>query len=274
VRPNKKDPSVRLLQHWLEYPDIQEEFWEEADSEYRQVVMDAFTNYSVWWNEYAGEVKDLRFGILPGDFSTTIEKDGAKLGLLGLNSAFLQLTDADYNGKLALHARQFQAACGGDGPAWAKRHHACLLLTHHPPKWLDHDSQQHLNGEIMAHGRFAVHLCGHLHEAASRETSEGGTEFRRIWQGRSLFGLEHFGQKSQRLHGYTAGTIEIGRETGRLFFWPREARLQGSQRSIVPDHSVKLIDDQHTQPREFELLQAYERVENTTTNWEKNEWGR
>ncbi|MDF5726656.1 MAG: hypothetical protein PUP92_01115 [Rhizonema sp. PD38] len=42
-----------------------------------------------------------------------------------------------------------------------------------------------------------------------------------------------------------------------MIFWPREARLQGGQRSIVPDYSVNLTDNQHTNPKEFELLQPY-----------------
>ncbi|MHC5830771.1 MAG: hypothetical protein ACYT04_86190, partial [Nostoc sp.] len=106
--------------------------------------------------------KDLKLGTLPGDFSATIEKEGAKLGIVGFNTSFLQLTGDNYEGKLALHPRQFHQACNGDGSAWAKQHNACLLLTHHPPGWLSPDSQRHLKAEITAHGRFAVHLCGHL----------------------------------------------------------------------------------------------------------------
>ena len=103
------------------------------------------------------KVKNLNNSILPGDFSVTFEKVGAKLGIVGLNTSFLQLTNVNYEGKLALHAHQFHQACGGDGVAWAKQHHVCLLLTHHPPSWLDLESQQSLTGEIEAHGRFAVH---------------------------------------------------------------------------------------------------------------------
>ncbi len=177
-------------------------------------------------------------------FSVTIEKAGAKLGVVGLNTSFLQLSGGDYEKKLALHARQFHAACGGDGPDWAKQHQACLFLTHHPPAWLDTDSRRYLQGEITAHGRFAVHLCGHMHEAAFRDIAEGGAEARRIWQGRSLFGLESFGEKETREHGYAVGKIELKEDKGSLLFWPREARLQGGQRNLVPDFSLHLPDDQ------------------------------
>lgn len=264
VRPNKKEPAVRLLQQWQNQPDIQEEFWEDGESPYRQVVTKAFENYMTWWDNQSFKPKDLKPGILPGDFSATIEKEGAKLGIVGLNTSFLQLTGGNYEGKLALHPRQFHLACNGDGSAWTKQHNACLLLTHHPPGWLSPDSQGHLKAEITSHGRFAVHLCGHLHEAFSGESIEGGADARRIWQGRSLFGLEYYSRentKVQRLHGYTAGKVEVNENKGNLIFWPREARLQGGQRNIVPDFSVNLTDDQHTEPKEFELLQPYIRTE-------------
>ncbi|MBD2457077.1 metallophosphoesterase [Nostoc sp. FACHB-87] len=260
VRPNKKDPAVRLLQQWLNLPDIQEEFWEDAESPYRQVVTKAFENYIIWWENQTFKPKDLKLGTLPGDFSATIEKEGAKLGIVGLNTSFLQLTGDNYEGKLALHPRQFHQACNGDGSAWTKQHNACLLLTHHPPGWLNPNSQRDLKAEITSHGRFAVHLCGHLHEAFSGEIVEGGADARRIWQGRSLFGLEYYSRENtevQRLHGYTVGKIEVSKNKGNLIFWPREARLQGGQRSIVPDYSLVLTDNQHTEPKEFELLQPY-----------------
>ncbi len=254
VRPKKETSAVKLIKKWADHPDVQNEFWENPKSEYRRVVTTAFKNHTAWWDAQSFRPDGIKTGIIPGDFSVTFEKQGVKLGIVGLNTSFLQLTGDNYKGKLAIHGKQFHEACGGDGPAWAKQHHACLLLTHHPPVWLNNDSKQYLNGEITDHARFAVHICGHLHETASREISDGGTEARRIWQGRSLFGLEHFVESTEgeRLHGYTAGRIEID-EKGSLIFWPREARLQGAQRSIVPDYSVNLTDDQHTQPREFKM---------------------
>ncbi|MCP4698786.1 MAG: toll/interleukin-1 receptor domain-containing protein [Gammaproteobacteria bacterium] len=220
--------------------------------------MTVFENYMQWWEKQSLKPHALKFGLLPGDFSVTIEKEGVKIGILGLNSSFLQLTDADYKGRLALNARQFHEACGGDGPDWARQHHVCLLLTHHPSTWLTPDSQQDLQGEITAHGRFAVHLCGHMHEPVFQEIAEAGTEARCTWQGRSLFGLEFCGETKniQRLHGYTAGKIELEGNRGKMLFWPREARIQGRQRQIVPDYSFQLNDDQHTNPRDFKLLQS------------------
>ncbi len=267
VRPNMKHPAAKLLRQWHDDPDIQEDFWKNAESPYREVITGAFENYTAWGKEkQAGKETDgLHYGMLPGDFSVSMEKDGGKLGIVGLNTAFLQLTGDDYEGRLVLHARQFQEACGGDGPVWAKQHHACLLLTHHPQAWLSPESQQHLNGEIAGHGRFAACLCGHAHETAYRCVSEGGAEAKCIWQSRSLFGLKHFkkaGEEMQRSHGYTIGKIELNedkKDKGVLTFWPRvETRLQGGQRTIIAEAStIKLTPEGHTFPKDFKLIAPY-----------------
>ncbi len=44
-----------------------------------------------WWERQPWKPEHLKAGILPGDFSATIEKNSAKLGILGLNTSFLQL---------------------------------------------------------------------------------------------------------------------------------------------------------------------------------------
>ncbi|MCP4347451.1 MAG: tetratricopeptide repeat protein [Desulfobacterales bacterium] len=241
VRPSPEDPAVILLQNWSNHQKVQSAFWDNPTSVYRQVVTEAFENYTVWWNKNPFKLENTHTGILPGDFSATFEKDGAKLGILGLNTSFLQLTNDNYKGRLALHARQFHEACEGDGFQWAKQHHTCLLLTHHPPAWLNPESQQHLNGEILAHGLFAAYLCGH-HEESFLRLTPAETNQSCVWQTRSLFGLQSFG------HGYTVGRIQLNQNETNIIFWPREARLSGSQRKFVPDYSISLTSSGHTQP--------------------------
>ncbi|MCP4701362.1 MAG: hypothetical protein GY862_31580, partial [Gammaproteobacteria bacterium] len=127
-------------------------------------------------------------------------------------------------------------------------------MTHHPPSWLTPDAHQHLTQEIAGH--FAVHLCGHLHETVSLTRSEGGAEALRLWQSRSLFGLESFekpGEKIQRLHGYTLGKIELNGHEGVLRFWPRREKTQGTQRNFIPEPDINLTDE-HTRPQSFTLL--------------------
>ncbi|HYN77210.1 MAG TPA: metallophosphoesterase, partial [Lamprocystis sp. (in: g-proteobacteria)] len=193
-RPPDDDEGLGYLKGWAAAK--QKTLWEKPDSVVRNTISSAFSDYSTWWarqvaigEQQPNGIVDYREGLLPGDFSATIVNGlGCRLGILGLNTAFLQLTGADYERRLALHARQFHAACGGDGPAWASEHNACLLLTHHPAEWLDADSQQHLEGEITDHGRFALHLCGHLHEPRGGLTALNFTQPKLVFQGRSLFG--------------------------------------------------------------------------------------
>ncbi len=255
LRPAQKAPALRLLQQWNKEPDIQKEFWKDAKSPYRRVVAKAFANYTNWWEDHPFRSDNIEDGILPGDFTVTIEKNGAKLGILGLNSAFLQLSGDDYQRKLALHSRQFHEACGGDGAEWAKQHHTCLLLTHHSPDWLNPGARQYLNGEITAHGRFAVHLYGHLHEKTSRynATMPDGVEVRRIWQGCSLFGLRFYekGPQKQEMrrdpYGYSAGKIELREgNIGELTLWPRGIQRRGHQSGFVPDYSVNLTNERES----------------------------
>ncbi len=252
-------PSVRLLGLWENQPDVQREFWGEANSPYREEVAEAFACYTAWWKKQNFKAEEVNDGILPGDFAVTVEKNGAKLGILGLNTAFLQLTDGEYQGKLALHASQLHGACNENGLEWAKQHHVCLLLTHHPPAWLNPEARNCLNGEIADHGRFTVHFCGHRHtpdKNAYQWIAISGTEEQRIWQSRSLFAIkswrEDLQQKKQHnSHGYAAGKIELWEDKGILKLWPRETRLQGGQVVFVPDHSVKLANGREYFQEEF-----------------------
>jgi hypothetical protein len=173
-----------------------------------------------------------------------------------LNTAYLQLTGDTYEKKLELDVKQFNVACCGDGPRWAREHDVCLLLTHHPPQWL-RENKNGLCPEITRPGRFAVHLCGHLHEPAMRAVYSGGAQPLRLWQGASLFGLENWGddRTQERLHGYSAGRIEVKDQNGFLRQWPRVAILRpGGDREVIPDFTYKLqYDDLGTNPEQIAL---------------------
>ena len=162
---------------------VQRDFWSRAPDRYRPWVDTAFQSYRDWWQRRAAKVPGLNHGVLPGDFSTTLGKNGCRIGILGLNGAFLQLAAGDFAGHLALDTRQFHVACARSGRTRAKKHHLCLLLTHHPPSWLDEPAQSHLFGKIANHGRFALHLCGHMHETSMTSLAEAGGDARNLFQG-------------------------------------------------------------------------------------------
>ena len=252
IRPDPLQPEVLILQRWAEYPAVQKDFWGDPDSLYRRLVDRVFANYDAWLrNSPFPAPSDLRRGILPGDFAATLTKEGVSLGLLGLNSSFLQLTGDDHLGKLALDVRQFHGACQGDGPAWIKEHELCLLLTHHPVTWLSEQARDHFHSEIFTPGRFAAQICGHLHESSGTVIAVGGSPGRRQLQGRSLFGLESFGEGTsvERSHGYCAGRIDFDKDDkAHLRIWPRVARkaAAGHWRLIQDLDAFELEDDQGT----------------------------
>lgn len=263
--PNDKVFHDWLREFWEKDPSSIKAFWENGTFGSRKIISESFANYEDWWeNQTDRRPTGINKGIIPGDFSFSYEKEGAKLGILGLNTSFLQLTNDDYQGKLNLDVRQFHQACNNDGPNWVREHHICMLLTHHPPSWLHDKSQTQFREEIINNNNFAVHLCGHLHEASYREYAEGGTEAHRTWQGRSLFGIEYYdhrqGKPIERLHGYTLGQINLnGRNKAKLIFCPREVRKQGHDRNFIPDFFCKLDEKTlHTNPKELTLLQQYE----------------
>ncbi|MEE4356480.1 MAG: toll/interleukin-1 receptor domain-containing protein, partial [Desulfococcaceae bacterium] len=72
-----------------------------------------------------------------------------------------------------------------------------------------------------------------------------------------LFGLEYFGDKKERREfGYNIGKIELAETQGKLFFFPRQTFLIGGQKEIRSDIAVKLTDELHTVPKNFDLHQS------------------
>ncbi len=238
VRPTGNSILTDLDDIW-ERPNTQRAFWEGKD--YIKNIKRCFNNYNKWWNNLSRKPEGVQDGILPGDFSVTIKKDDVRLGVVGLNTCFLQLDEKDYENKLVVSNHQIQKVCG-NMKDWSKKHHVCVLLTHHPSSWLRTDSRDRFNN-IIERGPFAVHLHGHLHKTGCQQTSEGGQGIRHTWQGRSLSGLKFFGNNKERLYGYAAGKIELMGEDGKLYFCPREFRQQGAGQQVVPDYSVSLRDE-------------------------------
>ncbi len=254
VRPETtSNPALLTLQHnWHLKKDVQEPFWVDPNCEQRQLVSKAFDGFTHWWQSTTIPKPSLCEGMLPGDWAATLEVDGFNIGVLGLNSAFLQLGKWNCKEKLHLDVRQFHAACNGDGPNWVKTHDACLLLTHHPVAWLSKEAQKHFADEIHAPpDRFGLHLFGHMHESELRSMSLGGSGERRSLQGSSLFGMETWGEnQEQREHGYSLGELCLDGNELQLRIWPRHAIAKsGGGRKIERDLSFELEEhDGGTRP--------------------------
>lgn len=222
--PKEDNAAIDALLNKDGFSLISKKFWDNPAGAYRRVVNNAFAAYCEWWQ--GARPADLTTGLIPGDFACTLKCGERRIGIVGLNTAFLQLQGGDYQRKLVWDARQLQAVCDGAVDDWQKRHDLCLLLTHQGPDWLTDEARKHGASEIASAGRFALHLFGHNHEAAIQITSSGGnTDAIRQSCGCSVFGMESFGEppKLARSHGYAAGRITFEQGQANLRFWPRIA---------------------------------------------------
>jgi len=244
VRPtDESDPALITLLHNWQIPAVQTPFWKDPDCPQRRLVSAAFQGFTDWWESTAiPRPPGLNPGVLPGDWSVSIDTGSFRLGILGLNSTYLQLAGGDFTRKLHLDLRQFHGAYQGQGPDWTQRHDACLLLTHHPVAWLSTKAQDQFADEIHAPPeRFALHLFGHMHEANLRAVALGGSAERRSLQGCSVFGLETWGDNEVREHGYSLCELKLEDGELRLRIWPRRAiRKQGGGRRLERDQSFTL----------------------------------
>lgn len=247
-RPQNGSGAVDMLLLQGGFSNVSETFWKDPASEYRSVINDAFASYTGWWKSAAHRAKELTTGILPGDFACTLACGEQRIGIVGLNTAFLQLQGGDYKGKLVWDTRQLQAVCGGAVDDWLKRHSLCLLLTHQGPDWLTPDARKHGESEIAPAGRFAAHLFGHMHETSIQYIRTGGNPNAvRLCQGCSVFGMEMFGEPPTmtRSHGYTAGKIEFQQGKASLRIWPRIATNKTGPWRFIPDYEHGHLESDH-----------------------------
>lgn len=183
-------------------------------------------------------------GMLPGDVSVELNFGNVNVGIVGLNSTWLQLGSAEYDGRLEISSRQLMALTNEDPDGWCRRHDLNLLVTHQPSSWFSQDSLSEWRSEIAVPGRFDAHLFGHMHTPNAFSLSEGGDRARVNLQSASLFGLETFGSGITRIHGYSAVRANLAEEKKHLTVWPRVSKKQTSGwLRIVPDQSFTLNED-------------------------------
>lgn len=247
IRPSKGSAVLRTLtQLWWSDEELRRTFWHDDSCEERQAIKEYFHEYSTCLSQLQVPTLPRKEGILPGDFSAIFQKSNVELGIVGLNSSFLQLTEGDFKGKLALHVSQLNAVCSANPSAWLNKRTASVLLTHQPPTWLAPDSLDHYRQEIYPPGRFLSHLYGHQHDPETMEMSEAGGHPRRFRQGPSLFGLEEWVGETpkKRTHGYMAGRFLFDGVNSIETFWPRTV-IRGRHGGLIfcPDHSFQLNED-------------------------------
>lgn len=211
--------------------DLREQIWTRRDP---SPVAKVFAEYTKWFRRRV--LKDWKrrgvphhVSFFPGDWSVRFERDdGFCLGVVGLNSAWVQYTGGDFLRKIQLPAEQFEAAFpnGGDGPlTFLERCDRKLLLLHHPPEWLSPAALRVFKRDVYPTRRFDLCLHGHMHEGRSSYEGLAEGNARAWFQGYSLFGMEHWGdpEKEQRAFGYAFGAIE---PNGRIRLWPQTVGLR------------------------------------------------
>ena len=256
-RPDERSHAVRPLLQWSQDPELRgTTFWHEVHGKpFRDVIDASFAEFSRWlraWNEAhplpPGWSRE-DAGLLPGDFAATVRKNDISLGIVGLNSAFPQLTPNVRRGSMAVHPLQLQKVCG-DPRVWTSHHDVDLLLTHHSPVWLTPDSTVRYQTEIFRPEWFAAHFCGHMHEAQI-VPSAPGTASGRVFQSPSLLGLEQRvdarGESVPRVHGYSAVRLSLDEERRAILrFFPRIVQANKgtpSRLRFIPNHNDFDLDD-------------------------------
>lgn len=230
---------------------ILHDIFNNSSSIYKSAIERAFENYTKWWAPWMEDVisrhPSYRQGVLPGEFAIEIEKGIGRFAIIGLNSTFLQIAGGDFEGKLGVHVQQLNRLLPPDDPDWLDRLDAAILVTHQPPEWLAAANRSNVfNPRIAPSGRFAMHLCGHLHIGHDQTQSRGGGEARKVALGRSLLALEPTEDQLDRLYGYQAFQLRIDSMSseGVIRAWPRKSTpTQGEDWKFAPDTSFDLESD-------------------------------
>jgi hypothetical protein len=210
------------------------------ESEYLAPIKQAFAEYLKWWQKQSNNRKvrrspvwsEINKGLMPGDFSATytkpFENDNnkeLKIGIVGLNSAFLQLTKLWPDKQLVVMPEQFVKVCEGNAE-WIDERHLCLLMMHHPPEWLAGPDKEIFERDIFNPVHFAALYCGHQHESLTTRQALRGKNERVQLIGSALYGLEHVGKAGDgkiRIHGYSGMRYEFRGEAATVKQWSRIA---------------------------------------------------
>lgn len=214
----------RTLKRWWDEPEVRSEFFLDKSNEYITSVASIFEQYSAWVSASAGRSFRLQSGVnglLPGDQSIILTKNGLRIGLVALNTTWLQFDADECKGQLHVDTKQLMAVTNDDPDGWCSQNDLNLLLTHQPPDWLNDQSLEYWHGEINRPGRFAAHIYGHVHAASAKVGAQGGAASRVDLQGISTFGLTKLGTKLDRAHGYSA--LRFREHSSSLQVWPRKS---------------------------------------------------
>jgi hypothetical protein len=208
----------------------------------------AFSGYVEWLSRTRIPLVQRRPGLLPGEYAATWAQGDLRLGIVGLNSAYYDVPDRPRpgEGSLALYPSQLDGAVGpqSDFASWCAEHDTCIVLSHHPPSWLDPAGHRGLQDLYLGEDRVALQLCGHIHDMKDDQWGSGWDPQTRVFAGRSLFGLEAWetpaGARLERSFGYALGQLRFtpGSAEAKLVVYPRRADTEHSPIKIRTEPSA------------------------------------
>jgi Mrp family chromosome partitioning ATPase len=224
--------TTRAVQQVLEQlwnDDNERTLLTDATSEPATFVAEVFKPYSDWISALGSDHVPIEHtGALPGDYAGAIVTPAGRLGVLGLNGSYRQLSSFAKEGDLSLSTLQVQKAAGGNLPAWSRENVLTVVLTHHPTTWF-RDGGETRDALFSGSTNIRLHLCGHLHTEQYDLKSVGAAGSHLVHQGQSLFGLEKVAGETDRQHGYAVLTVEIADDgSSTLSITPRSLTRTGS----------------------------------------------
>ncbi|MBF0415047.1 MAG: tetratricopeptide repeat protein [Magnetococcales bacterium] len=168
----------------------------------------------------------------PGDWSLEIDlPDRFPLRLVGLNSAWMHLSDQFAHKRMVLFSQQLHAALGNNNQLEFAQGPALLLLHHPPMDWFSSATYQRFKEEMYTQERFNACLFGHMHDEKTIRIGEAGGPLRYYFQAPSLFGVEKLGTSDEeRRFGYGWGQVT---KEGEIIIWPFLRSKRGGRQQFV-----------------------------------------
>ena len=249
-RPLASEPRTILLGQWFEQSSVRKDFFSGVGQHgYRSLVEASLETFTTWYRGLPDDgipVLGHRGGALPGDQLAVLKSGLGQIGLVGLNSTWLQLTSEDAKGHLNVALEQL-SDLESDPEAWRRLNDLNILVTHHPSDWLHLHSLAAWRSDIDPPGRFDLHLFGHMHQGKGISIAESGALPRNTIQAPSLFGMEWLADGStERKHGYTLGQFILSGRKRIVRMWPRTARLlHAGNRVVGADQDFQLGDGEY-----------------------------
>lgn len=262
LRPDPLSSGALALKQYWSNENLRDAMWETKGKEYTQFLNKVFKEYIAWRNNAIANGLHLAShaeGLLPGDASYVLSKEKGSLGLIALNSTWLQLGGDNYEQQLHVDARQILSVTNNKPDQFVQHHDVNLLVTHHPKNWLHPNTPSSWDNDINPAGRFDLHLFGHMHAPDASALAQGGSLPRRSAQAASLFGLEKYGDnKYERIQGYAVHEVTFNDTKRTLTVWPRRLiAVTAGNMKLVPDSSLDIDEATGSFKYDYEIDRLY-----------------